>query len=83
MTRTEILEKISKGDFTIDCTSGRRIYVDKCNYIECWAVTTFEVVGTYWDSDYRMRLPIRDLSAQRQFLTDAATADYIMELINE
>lgn len=81
MTTNEIITKMDTGDFTIECENGRRICVDRCITTPCWVVTLFEVVGTYWDSDYQMSLPIRDIKAQRNFLFDIDAAEYIMELL--
>lgn len=82
MTIEEILAKLNTGDFEIECRDGnRKICVDRYVVMPCWAVTVFEVVGTYWDSDYRMNLPVRDFKSQRNFLIDLDAAEYIMGLL--
>lgn len=76
-----VLEKFNKEQtFTLKCHDGRTIDVDPYLDNSGYAVSTWETVGTYWDSDYRMKVPVHSMVSQKKCGTKQAVAEYIAGL---
>lgn len=76
-----VLEKFRKEkSFTLNCHDGRVIDVDYFTDGSGYVVSVWKTVGHYWDSDYRMKLPVHDMVSQKKCGTKQAVAEYISEL---
>lgn len=76
-----IIDKLNDaGEAFLRFKDGREIHIDKLN-AGGWQVSDFKVSGTYWDSDYKARMPIHKLDAQQDFDTAEDAADFVASRI--
>jgi hypothetical protein len=76
-----VLGKFRKEkSFSLNCHDGRVIDVDYFTDGSGYAVSVWETVGYYWDSDYKQRMPAHGMINQKKCGTKQAVAEYISEL---